>query len=111
MCVVSMVIDHYDDRFKRWFEPFPTIQPDTIPIQPIKREPVSLPLKLEGLDELRQLIAEFKEAIAAAKKVDALTKQPDCEDPEKAKLIERVAALEARVAKIVRTKKRRTRAR
>lgn len=60
--------------------------------------PTTLPADLFGtasaIQELRALIAEFKEAVAAARKVDLLTKQPDCEDPEKAKLEERVARIE-----------------
>lgn len=79
MCVVSMVQDHYRPQF----EPY---QPQTQTITLIQ-PPVDL-------QELRRLIEDFKAATEAAKKVDRLTGQPDCEDPEKAKLQERVAELE-----------------
>ncbi len=87
MCVVSNVMDHYENQFRvlpyippepsnpvdvRWFDPFGT-----------------------QATELRNLISEFREAVAAAKVVDRLTNQPDCEDPEKVKLVARVAELEA----------------
>lgn len=49
--------------------------------------------------ELKKLIADFKEAVEAAKKVDALTGQPDCVDPAKQKLEDRVAELERKIAK------------
>jgi hypothetical protein len=87
MCVVSMVHDHYFDRFKPYVQPQETKWP--WPAEP----PVDT-------DELRKLIDEFKEAIAAAKKIDVLTKQPDCVDPEKAKLSARVAELEKKLADI-----------
>lgn len=86
MCTLSMVMDHYQDRF-----PYPSSNPvpsKTITVTPLPTE------------ELRQLIREFREAVAAAKTVDALTNQPDCEDPEKAKLEERVAVLEAELLKL-----------
>lgn len=52
----------------------------------------------EEADRLRTLIADFRAAVDAAKVVDKLTAKPDCADPEKLKLEERVAALEAQLA-------------
>lgn len=49
------------------------------------------------LAELQKVIADFKEAVEAAKTIDRLTGQPDCEDPEKMKLIGRVAELERQI--------------
>lgn len=49
------------------------------------------------LDELRSLVNQFKELYEAAKKIDVITKQPDCEDPEKARLVDRVRHLEGRL--------------
>lgn len=84
MCTVSMVYDHYGSKI-----PIPKI-PSTgaysIPPVPV--------LPADVAAELRQLIAEFREAVAAAKVVDRLTDQPDCEDPAKASLEDRVARLE-----------------
>lgn len=36
----------------------------------------------------------FRNMVADAKTFDIQTNQPDCEDPEKAKLLDRIAALE-----------------
>lgn len=82
MCVVSMVHDHYNEPFRKWLSDTPVIQP-WIPVAEI--------------EELRKLIREFREALTAAKRVDELTNQPDCVDPKKATLEERVAELERRL--------------
>lgn len=76
MCVVSMVYDH----FRPQFEPYENTRPLTDP------------------NNFRELVEKFRKAAEAAQRVDSLTNQPDCEDPEKAKLLERVAELERRLA-------------
>lgn len=82
MCTVSFVYDHYRPTF-------PVLQPSFWP--PNLTQP---PAEKAAADELRQLIAEFRQALAAAKVVDRLTDQADCEDPEKATLEDRVRRLE-----------------
>lgn len=88
MCVVSNVSDFYWKKFDPWL---PGSAPESQ--QFIIHQTVDL-------SELRKLIDEFKEAMKAAKTVDRLTGQPDCVDPEKAKLQERVAELEKKLADI-----------
>jgi hypothetical protein len=78
MCNVSAVFDQYQPVF-----------PETYPYP---QHPVPY-----TNDELRELIESFKQALEAAKKFDRITKQPDCEDPDKAKLLDRVADLERRL--------------
>lgn len=98
MCVYSMVMDHYKPIFEPWVPNGGTpVQPYTPPSNPHQTLDLSGIMVGPQVAELRKLIAEFKEALEAAKKVDALTAQPDCEDPEKAKLVERVAELERRL--------------
>lgn len=110
MCIVSMVMDHFDPLFPRpdgtpivpRIEPFDTTPvggapPVTMPFQ----WPTAQTMRAE-LDELRKLIGEFKELYAAAKKIDVVTKQPDCEDPEKIKLLSRVSDLETRIDQLER---------
>lgn len=94
MCVMSMVTDYY--------EPFiPEITPFT-PYVPTVTHPVGWPVVLPDyaatLRELNSLIHEFKRLLASAKEIDDKTGQPDCVDPDKAKLIGRVAELEALLA-------------
>jgi hypothetical protein len=95
-----MVYDHYNEPFRRWADP---LRPsETTPgIGPWMPQPIMQPaVSAEDVAELRKLIREFREALAAAKTVDRLTKQPDCEDPKKATLEDRVAALEKRLAEM-----------
>lgn len=82
MCATSVIFDQYGP----WI---PTPQQQW-PQRPIDPAPYS-----NG--ELRELIDSFKEALEAAKKFDRLTNQPDCEDPDKAKLLDRVVELERRL--------------
>lgn len=115
MCVVSMVHDHYNPLFPPWIPDTtaPSIQPIG-PVGPVV-QPNNVPISMapifdalaakEVVDDLRKLISEFKEAMAAAKKVDILTGQPDCLDPAKAGLEERVAKLEAVLNKLSRRKR------
>lgn len=91
MCVISMVMDHYQPIIPA-ITPLPYIRPAPGAVQSFEW-PQSV-----DLVALRRLIDEFNAAVAAAKTVDRLTGQPDCEDPEKMKLVERVAELEARLA-------------
>ena len=49
---------------------------------------------------LTKVVNDFIAAKIAAETVDRLTAQPDCVDPEKARLIERVADLEKRLAAV-----------
>lgn len=99
MCVVSMVYDHFDKIIPPVWEP---LQP--LPLQPTPGA-FSIPnfqiISQEEVDNIRKLIGEFKQAVEAAKTVDRLTNQPDCEDPVKKKLEDRVAALEAQVAELL----------
>lgn len=96
MCVISMVHEQYDPKFPYWDK-----DPFFVPIEPAPQQPVfTWPTPVTSLaerEELRKLIGEFREAVAAAKTVDRLTGQPDCLDPEKAKLEVRVAQLEKRL--------------
>lgn len=85
MCNVSMIFDTYKPYIPTQWTPTPTV------VQPYTAE------------ELRELIESFKQAVEAAKSFDRLTGQPDCEDPEKAQLIERVAELEAKLDEIARS--------
>ena len=94
MCVYSQVIDHFGPRITPWIQPQPGLPslPWTGETKPVFTVDGFTPEQREGL---RKLIKEFWEALKAAETVDRLTGQPDCEDPEKAKLKDRVRELEA----------------
>lgn len=103
MCVVSMVSDHYS---KRW--PF-NDDNTALPLGGIQGSPWQQ-IPASDLDSLRQILKEFREAMDAAKKVDKLTAQPDCEDAGKKQALEdRVAELERRLDAMDKPKRRRAR--
>lgn len=89
MCVYSMVLDHFAPRFP-WPEPPPP--PET----PWSGYPV-LPVDWKAIDKS---LDDFRKAAEAAKLIDKLTGQPDCEDPSKKALEERVAILERELASL-----------
>lgn len=105
MCVYSAVFDHYAPRFDPWNAPAVPL----VPLTPISLEP---PIDLSAfgikgdLEELKKLIKEFKEAAEHAKKLDTLMQNPDCEDPDKAKLLDRIADLEKAIAELKKPKKK-----
>lgn len=91
MCVMSMVHDHFAPKF-------PDLGTGGSTTDLAKLFGPKTDAELDALKaELRQLIADFKEARAAAAKVDELTGQADCVDPKKATLEERVSRLEREV--------------
>ncbi len=94
MCVYSMVHDHYLPQFPNPFSPL-NPKDSTAPSWPATN--VSSWPTID-LDRLAKLVAEFKEAAEAAQKIDKLTKQPDCVDPEKEKMSKRIFELEAQLA-------------
>jgi hypothetical protein len=78
------------------FEPFvPHPIPASAPAWPWGPMPgTGLPISPE---DLASLLDAFHKAVAAAKAADKATGQPDCADPQKVKLEERVAELERRL--------------
>ncbi len=92
-----MVFDHYQPKIPvDWGTEF---IPGTVTITSPQPEPQKSDTEklVEEIAALRKVIADFREALQAAMKVDRLTNQPDCADPEKAKLEQRVADLERRL--------------
>jgi len=91
MCVVSMIMDHGG---RRWPNPAPDAAPAVPPIPAWQFPPPPSPFPSE------QEIKEFRDLLEQAKKIDKVTGQPDCEDPEKTDWMEemekRVSALEGK---------------
>lgn len=99
MCVVSMIGDHYSDK---WAPPhkYPTPMVPFEPIAPDKRrwrpdvakaiagdEPVSR----DEFNALKREVEEMKELLKRAVDYDKRTDQPDCETEEKMIIIRKVA--------------------
>jgi hypothetical protein len=87
MCVVSMVSDHYAEKWRRlpWSEPFPVIDWPHSPQAP-------LAVTREEFDALKRDVEGMKALLKRAKEYDERNGEPDCEVDEKMDLIRRVAA-------------------
>jgi len=103
MCVMSMVYDDFSKRIPADFTPPAWVPTGTIAAVSLMSQP-STAAQVEALRQevatLRALITDFHEAVKAAATVDRLTRQPDCFDPEKAKLEARVRELEAKLSAV-----------
>jgi hypothetical protein len=89
MCVVSNVGDFYSDRWK-WVPDPPTFYPTPDTVRPPS---VTIGVSREEFEVLRREVAEMKELLRAAKRIDELTGQPDCEMEDKVAVLRRVAEL------------------
>jgi hypothetical protein len=101
MCIYSMVIDHFEPLIP-W--------PKRDLTWPPQQEQTTSPLTPEQVKMLEEILGQFKKAADAAKIVDDLTGQKDCVDPEKEKLLTRVAELEKQIAKMKKSRKPKTKA-
>lgn len=89
MCIVSMVYDHYQDKWPLKTGTY------TWPAGPLTVDQLTEKQK----EEIRELIKQFYSDLKAAEQLDKHLNQPDCEDLEKAKLLEKIKALETELAK------------
>lgn len=83
MCVVSMLMDHYKDKWTDPFYPRP-IQPSILPspVQPWPPiQPQISPLEVE----------EFKKLLERAREYDRKNNEPDCELEEKKQQVKKLA--------------------
>lgn len=84
MCTVSMVGDHYTDKWRNrgWFTGEPQF-PLPIPDGPSRKE----------FDALKKEVEDMRDLLKRAKEYDERTGQPNCEIDEKVALLKRVAEL------------------
>jgi hypothetical protein len=73
MCVVSMIMDHYNDKWKKYI--YPPLGPQQIP----------------SAKELAEQIEELRKFIERAKEYDKRNNEPDCEMEEKRRLLKELA--------------------
>lgn len=87
MCVVSMVMDHYNDY---WPKRYPYVHPCPEPWR--MPEPHEYPQPREISDKERaEELQKFKDLIERARKYDKDKHEPDCELDEKRKALKRIA--------------------
>lgn len=80
MCVVSMIMDHYYDKWAP-FRPSRTV-PDVIPVYPIQPPPIHTPpVTIYPLPNLptQKEIDEFRQLLEKAREYDKRNNEPDCE--------------------------------
>lgn len=91
MCAVSMIGDHYTDKWRlpdpyggapSPMNPFPVVY--TLPINPVTRE---------EFDALKKEVQEMKALLIRAKKYDEDNGQADCEIDDKVAILKKVAEL------------------
>lgn len=98
MCVVSMVSDHYRDKWipRPWVVPPSDVYPfpgDNRPIRPEEIFPSIDKSKIsrEEFEQLKREVQEMKELLKRAKKYDEDTGQPDCQMDQKVALLRKIA--------------------
>lgn len=91
MCVVSMVTDHYIDRWGRWIPgPYYPSYPNTNPDPGFIRESYLGPQPLTPAERAKET-QQFKDLIERARKYDKDNNEPDCELDEKRKALKKIA--------------------
>ncbi len=68
MCVVSMIMDHYDDKWNKKIQEPKTIKPDLTPYT-FPKQPYITPEEIE----------EFRTLLERAREYDKRNNEPDCE--------------------------------
>ncbi len=88
MCVVSMIGDHFEDK---WREPFrPYVQPE-----PYTKTTINWlnGVSQKEFDDLKKEVLEMKELLRKAKLYDEKNNEPDCFVDDKIDFLKKVAAL------------------
>lgn len=95
MCIMSAVYDHFQPRIPGNWDP--PVVPGTFTLTSPPFESPEMTALRQEVATLRQIVADFRAAVEHAAKLDRLMRQPDCVDPDKARLEARVAELERRL--------------
>ena len=93
MCVVSMVLDHYNNEWNRrgyiygptTINPFDSLESEgwSKIVEEAKRS--------QEIEQLKNEVAELKKWVKEAKEYDKRTNQPNCESQEKLQLLKAIA--------------------
>lgn len=90
MCVVSMIMDHHYDKWRRWLPESPivippvVVPPTVVPTYPAPAPPAPSPITPEEIEEFRKLLERARE-------YDRRHNEPDCEQAEKRERLKKLA--------------------
>lgn len=103
MCVVSMIGDHYRDKWEPapWFPDNIPVRPAPMPtwppLPPVEGKPLPIVIQpevtKEQFDELKKEVLEMKELLKRAIKYDQDNGEPECQIEEKMELLRKVAEM------------------
>lgn len=82
MCVSSMIMDHYQDKWTNPLNPLFPLAPSPIP-----------PVSKEDFDALKRDVEEMKALLKRAVDYDKRNNEPECEMAEKVALVRKVAEM------------------
>lgn len=85
MCTVSMILDHYRDKWRLPPNPTDHVSMPSLVVGPS--------ITREEFDALKRDVLEMKELLKRAKKYDEDNGEPDCEMEEKVALVRKVCEL------------------
>lgn len=86
MCVVSMISDHYYDKWRRHVP-----EPTPYPIWP---QPQPLPTTIPAVSPISdEEVREFRRLLERAREYDRANNEPDCEMEEKKRRLKELADL------------------
>lgn len=89
MCVVSMIIDHYKDKWEP--KPYEPWNPGTNPYPTLPPMPWNPLGEAERIKKLEEEVEELKKLLARAREYDKRNNEPDCEVQEKIDALKRIA--------------------
>lgn len=90
MCTVSMVGDAYAKRWVPDTGTYPIVYPPQVQGTTYV---LNSPVTRAEFDKLKAEVEEMKELLRAAKRIDEITNQPDCENADKLAVLRKVAEL------------------
>lgn len=85
MCVMSMIMDHYGDKWQKLIQP---VHPWVVPVTPV---PYVVPVVVPQPAITPEEAEEFRRLLDRAREYDRKTGQPDCELESKRQRVRELA--------------------
>lgn len=91
MCVVSMIGEHYHDKWDKWILP---PQTTTYPVPSVTTATLNFEMvSRKEFDDLKREVLELKELLKKAIQYDQDNNEPNCENEQKFATLQKVAEL------------------